>query len=484
MKGMHITVNSWQPGRAEDGFKMTPKEIQKLESSLWGRIGLPCRREDKGRADHMVDMPERDGDCAPVTVLPVGRYIQDLECLTTLTSTLELPQQLYRATQQAAFYVLGDTSGKGKGNAVVDQYGIDYESGAWNLEWCQNSSNCREVENLADRLERLVLDRSLDDHEVFLITDNSSFKGAYYKGHSPSWHLSEIVFRVHKAERDGGFLLHVIHISGKRMKASGVDGLSHSDLMEGMMGGQDPLSFIPFDLGADERSNGLVSQWVCSWWTTEEGANFGGLELVEIRKDNMFELRDLKAARLWMLPPAAMEVAMELLYEDQLAHPQWPHVFVVPRLITHLWRKELMKSVDLLFTVPVSVPFWTARQFEHLIIVIILPLSYVPSYTGPWLVKGSEEGEHAEQALRRSFKGGEDPNDAGEFHELDGSLCQVWEDPTVGSWLVLQQFLAWAGTFPPVQKCLVRAVLSGDKQRYLPEAGRQRGRVKCLRPGS
>jgi hypothetical protein len=39
----------------------------------------------------------------------------------------------------------------------------------------------------------------------------------------------EIVFRVDKAERDGGFILHVIHISGKRMKASGVDGLSRGE---------------------------------------------------------------------------------------------------------------------------------------------------------------------------------------------------------------------------------------------------------------
>ena len=79
MKGMHLTVDSWRPGRSEDGFKMTPNETQKLESSLWGRIGLPCRREDKGGVDHVVDMPERDGDCAPATVLPVGRYIRDLE---------------------------------------------------------------------------------------------------------------------------------------------------------------------------------------------------------------------------------------------------------------------------------------------------------------------------------------------------------------------------------------------------------------------
>ncbi len=87
-----------------------------------------------------------------------------------------------------------------------------------------------------------------------LITDNSTFEGAYYKGHFPSRQLSEIVFQVHKAERDGGFILHVIHISGKRMKALGVDGLSRGDSTEGMMGGKDPFSFIPFHQGADERA--------------------------------------------------------------------------------------------------------------------------------------------------------------------------------------------------------------------------------------
>ncbi len=128
---------------------------------------------------------------------------------------------------------------------------MDYESGAWNLEWQEKSSNCREAENLSDCMERLVANGSLLNHEVFLITDNLSFKGAYYKGHSPTRHLLEIVFHVHKAEQYGGFILHVIHISGKRMKASRVEGLSRGDLTEGMMGGRDPLSFIPFHKGAD-----------------------------------------------------------------------------------------------------------------------------------------------------------------------------------------------------------------------------------------
>ena len=71
--------------------------------------------------------------------------------------------------------------------------------------------------------------------------------------------MSDIVFRLLKTERDGGFILQVLHISGKRMKATGVDGLSRGDLTEGVLAGVDPFSFLPFNLGADERSNGAVS---------------------------------------------------------------------------------------------------------------------------------------------------------------------------------------------------------------------------------
>ena len=178
-----------------------------------------------------------------------------------------------------------------------------------------------------------------------------------------------------------------------------------------------------------------------------------------------------------------MEVALELLCEDQLAHPQWLHVFVVPRLMTHLWRKGLMKNADLLFTVPAQVLFWTAGKFEPLIVAIVLPLMYVPSYTGPWLVRGTNEGERSEQALRRGFKGKDNASDTGEFYELDGDMRQAWKDAESGSRFVLQQFLAWASNFPPVQKCLVRGVLSGGKQRPLPEAGRPGGVSKRHRSG-
>ncbi len=130
------------------------------------------------------------------------------------------------------------------------------------MQWRKESSNVREAENLTNRIERLGNDTALADHEVFVMTDNTAFEGAYYKGHSPSAKLNNIIFRLHKAERDGGFILHVLHISGKRMKATGVDGLSRGDLTEGMLAGADPFSFLPFNRGADDRASGAVGSWV------------------------------------------------------------------------------------------------------------------------------------------------------------------------------------------------------------------------------
>ena len=106
------------------------------------------------------------------------------------------------------------------------------------------------------------------------------------------------------------------------MKASGVDALSRGDLTKGMMASCDPLSFVPFNKGAFERSGGRVSAWVCSWWRPKKDVDFGDFCLETITKDNMFDLQDLQGARLWMLLPATMEVAVELLCKDRLAHPQ------------------------------------------------------------------------------------------------------------------------------------------------------------------
>ena len=94
--------------------------------------------------------------------------------------------------------------------------------------------------------------------EAFLFTDNLVFESCFYKGHSVLEKLSDVIFWIHKAHRDGCLQLHVIHVAGTQMKEWGVDGLSRGNLMEGMMARKDTLSFIPLSKGASKRSDRAV----------------------------------------------------------------------------------------------------------------------------------------------------------------------------------------------------------------------------------
>jgi hypothetical protein len=85
-----------------------------------------------------------------------------------------------------------------------------------------------------------------------------------------------------------------------------------------------------------------------------------------------------------MPPPAAMEIVVELFNEDRLVQPHLPHVFVVPRIMTHLWHKPLTKDADLVFTVKEGQSFWPSSMHEPLMVLIVLPLSHIPNYSGPW----------------------------------------------------------------------------------------------------
>ena len=82
-----------------------------------------------------------------------------------------------------------------------------------------------------------------------------------------------------------------------------------------------------------------------------------------------------------------------------------------------------------------------AGQFKPLIIVVVFPLSHVPRYTWPWLVKGTDKGVQFECSLIDRLKW----NDQGELHEKEGSLQCVQEDTTGGSQTDLQQLLYLLG---------------------------------------
>ena len=155
IKGLHLTVDSWRPGRGASGFKLRGEELERAMAVWTASRGLPCRREDEDGLEEASPTPQHSSDEPPGDVRPVARLRRDIVCLLELTKLPQPPRQLYRAKHVTAFFVIGDASGAGKGVAVVEQYGVDYEAGSWKVQWRKESSNVREVENLTDHIERL-----------------------------------------------------------------------------------------------------------------------------------------------------------------------------------------------------------------------------------------------------------------------------------------------------------------------------------------
>ena len=127
-----------------------------------------------------------------------------------------------------------------------------------------------------------------------------------------------------------------------------------------------------------------------------------------LEPDDWFELYDIATPRLWGPPPAAMETIVELFNEDRLAHPQMSHVFVVPRLMTHLFRRSLGKDADLMFEAASGSWFWPLPMHEPLIVIVVLPIVYVPRYRGPWVLRSSQRSRDTAEKLKSGFKLGPD----------------------------------------------------------------------------
>eukprot|EP00956_Cyclotella_meneghiniana_P028890 scaffold68504_cov17-Cyclotella_meneghiniana.AAC.1 len=62
--------------------------------------------------------------------------------------------------------------------------------------------------------------------------------------------------------------------------------------------------------------------------------------------------------------------------EDRIARPHLPHVFVVPRLMTGMWRKQLSKDADVVFTVESGPAFWPKHMHEPLLVLIVFPFAH------------------------------------------------------------------------------------------------------------
>ena len=126
------------------------------------------------------------------------------------------------------------------------------------------SSNYKELCNIVDTIEFDVKSDLLSGTKMFIFTDIIVVESCFYKGISYSRTLFDLVLRLRKAETRTGMKLHVIHVAGTRMIHQGTDGVSHGNLLEGVMAGSNMLHFIPLNQSAFDRSETL-KDWVKTW---------------------------------------------------------------------------------------------------------------------------------------------------------------------------------------------------------------------------
>lgn len=210
----------------------------------------------------------------------VPRLARDVAALQRLADSKLPPLRVVRPSKVVqVFYGFGDASGKQFGATISGNYNcrgrlsalptsnggdVQWRVGVWNAEEELESSNYKELNNLVETAEAEARAGRLHNCEFFLFTDNSTAESCFYRGSSSSWKLHELVIRLRKLEMECGMTIHLIHVSGKRMIAQGTDGCSRGMLMEGVMAGEDMLSFVDLGRSAVERHPPLLD-WIRSW---------------------------------------------------------------------------------------------------------------------------------------------------------------------------------------------------------------------------
>ena len=238
MKGIHLTIDSWRPNRFANGWKMSHKEWSLFLSSI----------KDEDERDRILSLHSHGH---PDKVAAANRLKDDLTALRKLfdfDSPVKVSVRFRHCIQ--AILGIGDAAKTGFGDSFLSVEGINYTFGVWNTQTSQESSNYREFRNFLDSVRKQGEAGRLTNSMLVFATDNSTVEQAVYKGSSDSPLLLDMVIEYFELQVIFNFTILITHIAGKRMIACGSDGLSRGATNEGIMNGEDFLSFLPLHLSA------------------------------------------------------------------------------------------------------------------------------------------------------------------------------------------------------------------------------------------
>ncbi len=445
LKGIHHTLESWRPGRNEDGWK--------FDSSRWKSLLMGIHSDlenDVSWIELKKRYVEKHGSDAPRQVRPVKRLKEDISTLLFLMRSSSPPLRLVRGSILTRVrYGFGDAAGSGFGAVWQSASGLRYRYGVWGDDMLDSSSNYRELTNLVESLELMSRENSLDGMEIFFFTDNSTAERAFFKGNSSSEKLHALVTRLRDLEMNGGCVIRLCHVSGKRMIAQGADGLSRGNLTEGVMSHGDIMLDIPLHISALDRSI-HVKAWIESWVELSQKEVIEFLEPIgwferghdmigdgSTNIDGLWIPQHKKGIFVWAPAPAAAEVALEEIRKARHKRQASTHIFVCPRLFEPYWRGHLFKAADLVFEVPIGVSFWPHSCYEPLVVGIFFPFLRVE----PWQLKGSSTMLGVAKQLRK-----------------------LWKESEVTAGLVLRKLWSFTRELENLPKGVVRSMLHSTTQ--------------------
>jgi len=452
LKGIHLTLDTWRPGRGKDGWKRTKASIKdemaaiEFDDDYTEEEVLPFLDSEgniKADANLYTNHPDKVG-LAP-------RMYDDLEALALFFKSDNPSWRFIRGSEICVVeYGFGDASGVGFGSSFESKGGISYRLGVWGKDVGGESSNFRELSNLVDAL----YDRCSNENgtptkgsEVFLFTDNAVAEGAFYKGTSSSKKLFNLVLKLRLLEMKAGMKIHIIHIAGTRMIAQGTDGLSRGDSNEGVMQGKSMLDFVPLAKTCLRRSSKLKDQlkWCLTFYLKEVNKKLIFLN----EKDWFLRGHDIcggkcnadgiwmpayqSAVYVWTPAPAAGQHAVEQLRQARLKRTSSTHLFLVPRIFTSIWRKQLHKVADLVVELPFDDECWQQNiEHEPLTLAFVFPFVCFK----PWQLKRTYAILGMGRVLRR-----------------------LWKESNLSTWHILHKFLLWAGRLYTMPEGVVRKML-------------------------
>ena len=167
---------------------------------------------------------------------------------------------------------------------------------------------------------------------------------------------------------------------------------------------------------------------------------------------------------LWSPAPAAAAAAVEELRKARHQRVESTHFFIVPRLMTPLWRKHLFKAADLVVVLPPGHVAWPADMLEPLTIAFCFPyLSH-----SPWQLKRSKI-----------------------LLELGRSLHEVWDTNLGSEGPLLRKLWELPTRLENMSEIVARSLLRGEPRPELPHSttrkrrrrkvGKEKGRRKVPR---